>query len=44
MQILIQSKKEDLSEHIKNIKNISEKEDNEIIKKYSKKLKIFIKF
>ena len=35
MQILIQSKKEDLSEHIKNIKNISEKEKNKIIKKYS---------
>ena len=43
MQILIQSKKEDLSEHIKNIKNISEKEDNEIIKKYSKKYIDFIK-
>ena len=33
MQILIQSKKEDLSEHFKNIKNISEKENNKIIKK-----------
>ena len=42
MQILIQSKKEDLSEHIKNIKNISEKENNEIIKNYSEKYIQFI--
>ena len=42
MQILIQSKKEDLSEHIKNIKNISEKEKNKIIKKYSEKYIEFI--
>ena len=42
MQILIQSKKEDLSEHIKNIKNISEKENNKIIKKYSEKYLEFI--
>ena len=37
IQILIQSKKEDLSGHIKNIKNNSEKENNKIIKNYSKK-------
>ena len=43
MQILIQSKKEDLSEHLKNIKNISEKENNKIIKKYSEKYIEFIK-
>ena len=43
MQILIQSKKEDLSGHIKNIKNISEKENNKIIKKYSEKYIEFIK-
>ena len=42
MQILIQSKKEDLSEHIKNIQNISEKEKNKIIKKYSEKYIEFI--
>jgi len=42
MQILIQSKREDLSEHIKNIKNISEKENNEIIKNYSEKYIQFI--
>ena len=42
MQILIQSKKEDLSEHIKNIKNISEKEKNKILKKYSEKYIQFI--
>jgi len=42
MQILIQSKKEDLSEHIKNIKNISQKENNKIIKKYSEKYLDFI--
>ena len=43
MQILIQSKKEDLSGHIKNIQNISEKENNKIIKKYSEKYIEFIK-
>ena len=43
MQILIQSKKEDLSEHFKNIKNISEKENNKIIKKYSEKYVEFIR-
>ena len=43
MQILIQSKKEDLNEHLKNIKNISEKEKNKIIKKYSEKYIEFIK-
>ena len=42
MQILIQSKKEDLSEHINNIKKISEKEKNKIIKKYSEKYVEFI--
>ena len=42
MQILIQSKKEDLGEHIKNIKNISEKEKNKIIKLYSEKYIEFI--
>ena len=42
MQILIQSKKEDLSGHIKNIKNISQKENNKIIKKYSEKYIEFI--
>ena len=43
MQILIQSKKEDLTEHLKNIKNISEKENNKIIKNYSDKYIEFIK-
>ena len=43
IQILIQSKKEDLSGHIKNIQNISEKENNKIIKKYSEKYIEFIK-
>ena len=43
IQILIQSKKEDLSGHIKNIKNNSEKENNKIIKKYSEKYIEFIK-
>ena len=43
MQIFIQSKKEDLSEHIKNIQNNSEKEKNKIIKKYSEKYIEFIK-
>lgn len=42
MQILIQSKKEDLSEHIKNIRDISEKENNKIIRKYSEKYTEFI--
>ena len=35
MQILIQSKKEDLNGHIENIQKISQKEKNKIIKKYS---------
>ncbi len=43
MQILIQSKKEDLMPHIKNIEKISEKNNNKIIKKYSKKYIEFIK-
>ena len=42
MQILIQSKKEDLSEHIKNIKSISDKEKNNLIKKYAEKYIEFI--
>lgn len=42
MQILIQSKKEDISEHTENIKNISEKNNNKIIKNYSKKYIEFI--
>ena len=42
IQILIQSKKEDLSEHIKNIKKNSEKENNKIIKKYAEKYIEFI--
>ena len=43
MQILIQSKKEDLSGHIENIQKISQKENNKIIKEYSKKYLEFIK-
>ena len=43
MQILIQSKKEDFSNHIENIKNISQKEKNKIIKKYSEEYIKFIK-
>ena len=43
MQILIQSKKEDLSGHIENIQNISQKEKNKIIKKYSEEYIKFIK-
>ena len=42
MQILIQSKREDLSKHLKNIKDISEKENNKIIKQYSEKYMEFI--
>ena len=42
MQILIQSKREDLSSHIENIQKISEKEKNKIIKKYSEKYLEFI--
>ena len=42
MQILIQSKKEDLNNHIKNIQEISKKEKNKIIKKYSEKYLEFI--
>ena len=42
MQILIQSKKEDLSQHIKNIQKISQKEKNTTIKKYSEKYIEFI--
>ena len=33
IQILIQSKKEDLSEHIENIQKISQREKNKILKK-----------
>ena len=43
MQILIQSKKEDLSNHIENIQNISQKEKNKINKKYSEEYIKFIK-
>ena len=43
LQILIQSKKEDLSNHIENIQNISQKEKNKIIKKYSEEYIKFIK-
>ena len=43
MKILIQSKKEDLSNHIENIQNISQKEKNKIIKKYSEEYIKFIK-
>ena len=43
IQILIQSKKEDFSNHIENIKNISQKEKNKIIKKYSEEYIKFIK-
>ena len=35
IQILIQSKKEDLSNHMENIQNISKKERNRTVKKYS---------
>ncbi len=43
MQILIQSKKEDLSNHVENIQDISQKEKNKIIKKYSEEYIKFIK-
>ena len=43
MQILIQSKKEDLSGHIENIQKISQKENKKIIKEYSKEYLKFIK-
>ncbi len=43
MQILIQSKKEDLSQHIENIKKISQKDNNIIIKQYREKYIEFIK-
>ena len=43
MQILIQSKKEDLTNHMENIQNISKKEKNKIIKNYSEKYIEFIK-
>ena len=42
MQILIQSKKEDLGNHIENIQNISKIEKNKIIKEYSQKYINFI--
>ena len=42
IQILIQSKKEDLTNHIKNIEKYSQKENNEIIKIYSKQYNEFI--
>ena len=37
MQILIQSKKEDLTNHIEKIKEIEKKENNKIINKYINK-------
>ena len=43
MQILIQSKKEDLTGHIENIQKISQKENKKIIKEYSKEYLKFIK-
>ena len=43
IQILIQSKKEDLSGHIENIQKITQKENNKIIKEYSKEYLKFIK-
>ena len=43
MQILIQSKKEDLSGHIENIQKISQKENNKIIEQYSRDYIKFIK-
>ena len=43
IQILIQSKKEDLTGHIENIQKISQKENNKIIKEYSKEYLKFIK-
>lgn len=43
MQILIQSKKEDLTTHIKNLENISKKENNIILKKYYEKYFEFLK-
>ena len=43
MQILIQSKKEDLSGHIENIQRLSQKENNKIIKEYSKEYLKYIK-
>ena len=43
MQILIQSKKEDLSGHIENIQKISQKENNKIIREYSREYLKFIK-
>ena len=43
MQILIQSKKEDLSGHIRNVKNKSLKESNKIIKNYCEKYVEFVK-
>ena len=42
IQILIQSKKADLSGHIKNLKKISEKENNKILKNYLEKYLEFI--
>lgn len=43
IQILIQSKKEDLSQHINNIKRYSEKEKNSTKKNYSDRYIEFIK-
>ena len=43
IQILIQSKKEDLSNHMENIQNISKKERNRTVKKYSEEYIKFIK-
>ena len=43
MQILIQSKKEDLTNHIEKIKEIQKKENNKIINKYANNYIEFIK-
>ena len=42
IQILIQSKKEDLTNHLKNIQKYSQKEKNQIIKNYYEKYNEFI--
>ena len=42
IQILIQSKKEDLSKHIQNIKSYTQKEKSKIVKKYSEQYNEFI--
>lgn len=43
MQIVVQSKKENLSKHFSNLKQISEKEENKKIKEISEKYIEFIK-